>query len=209
MPDPSQRAEGILARADLVRTPPRRRRRRHGHRDTRHQLARRDVGVRPPRLTPSTENVQASHHFDGVRRQLPVAGRDRRTHRRPQTEDGHPARGLSQLPRPRPHCSGRSPTSAKPTSSASTCPTSPADKRPCTCRPRPTNSSPSRTGPPNESPASTSTSPATCATPIVAILHATRAASLHPATISDEICHRWATTGHPTCSSAGMNPTPS
>jgi len=33
--------------------------------------------------------------------------------------------------------------------------------------------------------------------PIVAILHATRAASLHPATISDEICARWATSGHP------------
>lgn len=33
--------------------------------------------------------------------------------------------------------------------------------------------------------------------PIVAILHATRAASLHPATISDEICARWATHGHP------------
>lgn len=33
--------------------------------------------------------------------------------------------------------------------------------------------------------------------PIVAILHATRAASLHPATISDEICERWATVGHP------------
>lgn len=33
--------------------------------------------------------------------------------------------------------------------------------------------------------------------PIIAILHATRAASLHPATISAEIAQRWATTGHP------------
>jgi hypothetical protein len=44
--------------------------------------------------------------------------------------------------------------------------------------------------------------------PIVAILHATRAASLHPATISDEICQKWATTGHPHLSFDWDEPNP-
>ncbi len=44
--------------------------------------------------------------------------------------------------------------------------------------------------------------------PIVAILSATRAASLHPATISDEITARWATISHPNLSFTWDEPNP-
>ena len=44
--------------------------------------------------------------------------------------------------------------------------------------------------------------------PVVAILAATRAASLHPATISDEICARWATSGHRNLSFTWDEPNP-